>query len=149
MPPRTSHIQYISTALVTDKPVRKTPYQVKGSIMKNYPKSEIVPMLNGSYRKKYLYPRVQVKILNENYTNYENVLDKEKITEIDGVLMDLGISSYQVDKSDRGFSYQYDAPLDMRFDIRYDKTASDIYLQPIQKEIDKNTKLERFNIFII
>ena len=65
MPPRTSYIQYISTALVTDKPVRKTPYQVKGSIMKNYPKSEIVPMLNGSYRKKYLYPRVQVKILNE------------------------------------------------------------------------------------
>ena len=65
MPLTTSHIQYISTALVTDKPVRKTPYQVKGSIMKNYPKSEIVPMLNGSYRKKYLYPRVQVKILNE------------------------------------------------------------------------------------
>ena len=65
MPPQTSHIQYISTALITDKPVRKTPYQVKGSIMKNYPKSEIVPMLNGSYRKKYLYPRVQVKILNE------------------------------------------------------------------------------------
>ena len=65
MPPKTSHIQYISTALVTDKPVRKTPYQVKGSIMKNYPKSEIVPMLNGTYRKKYLYPRVQVKILNE------------------------------------------------------------------------------------
>ena len=67
MPPQTSHIQYISTALVTDKPVRKTPYQVKGSIMKNYPKSEIVPMLNGSYRKKYLYPRVQVKILNEKF----------------------------------------------------------------------------------
>ena len=65
MPPQTSHIQYISTAIITDKPVRKTPYQVKGSIMKNYPKSEIVPMLNGSYRKKYLYPRVQVKILNE------------------------------------------------------------------------------------
>ena len=65
MPPQTSHIKYISTAIITDKPVRKTPYQVKGSIMKNYPKSEIVPMLNGSYRKKYLYPRVQVKILNE------------------------------------------------------------------------------------
>ena len=65
MPLQTSHIKYISTVLITDKPVRKTPYQVKGSIMKNYPKSEIVPMLNGSYRKKYLYPRVQVKILNE------------------------------------------------------------------------------------
>ena len=68
----------------------------------------------------------KVKIINENYTNYEQVLNREKIAEVDGVLMDLGISSYQVDKSERGFSYQFDAPLDMRFDIKYKKTASDI-----------------------
>lgn len=51
--------------LITDKPVKKTAYQVKGVFMKHYPKSEVVPMLNGTYRDKYLYPRVQVKILNE------------------------------------------------------------------------------------
>ena len=68
----------------------------------------------------------KVKIINENYTNYEQVLNREKVAEVDGVLMDLGISSYQVDKSERGFSYQFDAPLDMRFDIKYKKTASDI-----------------------
>ena len=63
-----TNIQEVSTInvrLFTDKPVRKTPYQVKGVIMKQFPDSEIVPMLNGTYREKFLYPRVQVKILNE------------------------------------------------------------------------------------
>ena len=57
-------ISTVNVWLSTDKPVRKTAYQVKGVIMKQYPDSEIVPMLNGSYREKFLYPRVKVKILN-------------------------------------------------------------------------------------
>jgi len=59
------NLKSISLKIKTDRPVRKTPYQVKGILMKQFPDSEIVPMLNGSYRKKYLYPRIQVKILNE------------------------------------------------------------------------------------
>ena len=51
--------------LITDKPVRKTPYQVKGVFMKQFSDEKIVPFLNGKLRNKYLYPRVQVKILNE------------------------------------------------------------------------------------
>ena len=51
--------------LSTDKPVRKTPYQVKGVFIKNYASEPITPMLDGTYRKKFSYPRVQVKILNE------------------------------------------------------------------------------------
>ena len=51
--------------LITDKPVKKTPYQVKGVFIKHYPKEEITPLLDGRYRKHFLYPRVQVKILNE------------------------------------------------------------------------------------
>ena len=58
-------IPTITVRLLTDKPVRKTPYQVKGVLMKQFPNEEIVPMLNGTYREKFLYPRVQVKILNE------------------------------------------------------------------------------------
>ena len=58
-------VQTITVRLLTDKPVRKTPYQVKGVLMRQFPDEEIVPMLNGSYRKQFLYPRVQVKILNE------------------------------------------------------------------------------------
>ena len=58
-------IRTITARLNTDKPVRKTPYQVKGVIMDTFPDEEIVPMLNGQYRDRFLYPRVQVKILNE------------------------------------------------------------------------------------
>ncbi len=55
----------IVARLVTDKPVKKTAYQVKGVFMKQYPNSPAIPMLDGRYRDKFLYPRVQVKILNE------------------------------------------------------------------------------------
>ena len=51
--------------LSTDKPVRKTPYQVKGVFIKKHGSEPITPMLDGTYRKKFSYPRVQVKILNE------------------------------------------------------------------------------------
>ena len=58
----------INTTIVklsTDKPVRKTPYQVKGVFIKKHPDEPVTPMLDGTYRKKFSYPRVQVKILNE------------------------------------------------------------------------------------
>jgi len=65
MNPKYQEIATINARLITDKPVRKTPYQVKGILMKQFANQEIVPMLDGSYREKFLYPRVQVKILNE------------------------------------------------------------------------------------
>jgi len=55
----------ITARLVSDKPVIKTPYQVKGFFMKQFPDEKIIPFLDGRLRNKYLYPRVQVKILNE------------------------------------------------------------------------------------
>tara|TARA_B110000914_G_scaffold40628_1_gene34021 strand:+ start:2409 stop:3371 length:963 start_codon:yes stop_codon:yes gene_type:complete len=55
----------ITARLITDKPIRKTPYQVKGVFMKQFPDEKIVPFLDGRLRSKYLYPRVQVKIINE------------------------------------------------------------------------------------
>jgi len=59
------NVKSVIARVVTDKPVRKTPYQVKGVFMRQYPDEAIIPFLDGSYRDKYLYPRVQVKILNE------------------------------------------------------------------------------------
>ena len=55
----------VLATLITDKPVKKTAYQVKGVFMRHYPDLDIIPMLNGKYRDRYLYPRVQVKVLNE------------------------------------------------------------------------------------
>ena len=60
-----TRVHTITVRLITDKPVRKTPYQVKGVLMRKFNDKEIVPMLDGSYRDKFLYPRIQVKILNE------------------------------------------------------------------------------------
>ena len=60
-----SSINSIVLRLSTDKPVRKTPSQVKGLIIKTFPDEPIVPFIDGSYRNQYLYPRVQIKILNE------------------------------------------------------------------------------------
>ena len=58
-------VKTIVARLITDKPVKKTAYQVKGVFMKQYPNSSAIPMLDGRYRDKFLYPRIQVKILNE------------------------------------------------------------------------------------
>ena len=55
----------VTIRLIADKPVRKTPYQVKGVFMNQFSEEKIVPFLDGKLRNKYLYPRVQVKILNE------------------------------------------------------------------------------------
>jgi len=58
-------IKTVTMKIITDKPVKKTPYQVKGVFMRQYPEEELIPLLDGRYRDQYLYPRVQVKILNE------------------------------------------------------------------------------------
>ncbi|MCR5283724.1 MAG: 16S rRNA (cytosine(1402)-N(4))-methyltransferase RsmH [Lachnospiraceae bacterium] len=79
----------------------------------------------------------RVSIVRSNYEGFETVIADLGIDKVDGILLDLGVSSYQLDTPQRGFSYKEDAPLDMRMDQRSALTAEVIVNEYPREEITR------------
>ena len=80
------------------------------------------------------------RIYKNNYKNYAAVLEEAGVAELDGVLLDFGVSSFQLDERERGFSYMQDAPLDMRMDASAPFTAEDAVNGYTEEELAKILK---------
>lgn len=77
----------------------------------------------------------RVTIVRDNYVNIGSIVRNLGIEKVDGIYIDLGVSSYQLDTAERGFSYQHEAPLDMRMDDRNPMTAAVIVNTYPQQEL--------------
>jgi 16S rRNA (cytosine1402-N4)-methyltransferase len=78
-----------------------------------------------------------VILVNDNFVNLEAICRRYHLHPVDGILLDLGVSSLQLDTAERGFSFHLDAPLDMRFDPGQGLTASDIVNRFSEQELAK------------
>ena len=89
----------------------------------------------------------RVTIVKSNFKDIKQVLADLKIEKVDGILADLGVSSHQIDSADRGFSFRFDAPLDMRMDRSKKLTAKEVvneYSEERLKKIIKDFGEEKF-----
>lgn len=77
----------------------------------------------------------RVELVHDNYANMVEQLDRLGIEKVNGLLLDLGVSSFQLDLADRGFSFQKDAPIDMRMDQQSGQTAGELVNTASEQEL--------------
>lgn len=79
----------------------------------------------------------RVRLIHSNYENIDKVLEELGLGQVDGILLDLGVSSHQLDEESRGFSHNKDAPLDMRMDNTADLTAWDVVNKYSKEDLER------------
>lgn len=79
----------------------------------------------------------RITFVRDNFGNIKSILDSLGIEKIDGMLLDIGVSSHQLDEAERGFSYQQDAPLDMRMNLDRPFSAYDVVNGYDEDELDR------------
>ena len=91
-----------------------------------------------SLAKKQLSTHKNIKVFNDSYKNLKDILERLNIVAVDGILLDLGLSSFQLEDNSRGFSHKYESSLDMRFDCNSkDFTAEQIIQKNDLNELTK------------
>lgn len=88
-------------------------------------------------RSRLLRHQDKVTFIHNNYENAVSCLKEKDILGVDGIVLDLGVSSYQLDTVERGFSYKYDTVLDMRMDKRQALSAREIVNSYSQKDLSR------------
>lgn len=110
---------------------------------KNGPKGKILgieldPKLYSQSKERFKRLENRVILVNDSYLNLKEIVEREKFKDISGILFDLGLSSWHLRESKRGFSFQRDEPLIMRYDGNLEKlTAEKIINQWPEKEIER------------
>ncbi len=84
-----------------------------------------IEAINAS-KKRLEQAECNIHFVQDNFKNYQQIIQNLGIDKVDGILIDLGVSSYQIDNAERGFSYRYDSPLDMR--MNQDETLTAEYI---------------------
>ena len=82
----------------------------------------------------------RIILYQDNFANVKNVLEKVEVLKVNGIVLDLGVSSYQLDEAERGFSYMQDGPLDMRMDPEGLRSAQNVINEYSEEDLARIIK---------